>query len=147
MLHRIPLAALASMLIYTGFRLTHPREFMHVYEVGKEQLLIFVSTLSACWPPTLLIGIMIGIGVKLAIHLINGVPIRSLFKSYLDVEIENDKTALVRARYSAIFTNWILFRSQLVRWGLVERQNVIVDLSQCKLVDHSVMEKVARIAE
>lgn len=141
-LHRIPLAALASMLIYTGFRLTHPAEFLHVYEVGKEQLLIFVATLVGVLVTDLLIGIMIGISVKLVIHLINGVPIRSLFKSYFDVEIEGDDSAIVRARYSAIFSNWILFRRQLVRLGLLERRNVTVDLSQCKVVDHSVMEKL-----
>lgn len=140
-LHRIPLAALASMLIYTGFRLTHPSEFLHVYKIGKEQLLIFVATLVGVLATDLLIGILIGIGVKLVIHLINGVPLRSLFKSYIDVEIKGD-TAVVRAQYSAIFTNWILFRRQLVRLGLLERKNIVLDLSQCKLVDHSVMEKL-----
>jgi MFS superfamily sulfate permease-like transporter len=141
-LHRIPLAALAAMLIYTGFRLTHPKEFLHVYEIGKEQLLIFVATLVGVLTTDLLIGIFIGIGVKLLIHLINGVPVRSLFKSYFDIDLQDDNTAIVRARYSAIFSNWILFRKQLVRLGLSERKNVIVDLSQCKVVDHSVMEKL-----
>ena len=140
-LHRIPLAALAAMLIYTGFRLTHPAEFLHVYKIGKEQLLIFVATLVGVLATDLLIGILIGIGVKLLIHLVNGVPIRSLFKPYLDVDVKGD-TAIFHARYSAIFTNWILFRRQLVRLGLREHKNVIVDLSQCKLVDHSVMEKL-----
>ena len=44
-LHRIPLAALAAMLVYTGYRLAHPTEFVHVYRIGKEQLAIFVTTL------------------------------------------------------------------------------------------------------
>ena len=51
-------------------------------------------------------------------------------------------TAVVRARYSAVFSNWILFRRKLVQLGIGERRNVIVDLSQTKLVDHSVMEKL-----
>jgi len=140
-LHRIPLAALAAMLIYTGFRLTHPKEFMHVYAIGKEQLLIFVSTLVGVLATDLLIGILIGIGVKLTIHLINGVPLRSLFKPYVDVDLMGD-TATVYARYSAVFSNWILFRKKLVQLGLVERKNVILNLSQTKLVDHSVMEKL-----
>lgn len=141
LLHRIPLAALAAMLIYTGFRLTHPKEFLHVYAIGFEQLIIFVSTLIGVLATDLLIGILIGIGVKLVIHLINGVPIRSLFKSYLDVDVIGD-TATVHARYSAIFSNWILLRRKLVQLGLVDRKNVVLDLSQTKLVDHSVMEKL-----
>ncbi len=141
-LHRIPLAALAAMLIYTGFRLTHPKEFLHVYEIGQEQLLIFAATLIGVLATDLLIGILIGIAVKLLIHVINGVPLRSLFMSYFDVELIGDDQAIVRARYSAIFSNWILFRRQLVRLGLLERRNVVVDLSRTRLVDHSVMEKL-----
>jgi MFS superfamily sulfate permease-like transporter len=141
-LHRIPLAALAAMLIYTGFRLTHPREFLHVYQIGKEQLFIFVATLVGVLATDLLIGIAIGIGVKLLIHVINGVPVWALFKPYLDVEVKDDNTAVIRARYSAVFSNWILFRRQIIRLGLVERRNIVVDFTQCSLVDHSVMEKM-----
>ncbi len=84
-LHRIPLAALASMLIYTGFRLTHPSEFINTYRVGREQLVIFVATLVGVLATDLLVGIGIGIGVKILIHVINGVPVTSLFKPYLDI--------------------------------------------------------------
>jgi len=141
-LHRIPLAALAAMLIYTGFRLTHPKEFLHVYEIGKEQLLIFVATLLGVLATDLLIGIGIGIGVKLLLHVINGVPVWALFKPYLDVEMMDDNTAVIRAHHSAIFSNWILFRRQIIRLGLVERRDVKLDFANCKLVDHSVMEKL-----
>ena len=144
-LHLIPLASLAAMLVFTGFRLAHPSEFLHVLRIGKEQLLIFVVTLLAVLATDLLIGIAIGIAVKLVIHLINGVPLRSLFKPYLDVEKKGEDTVLVTARYSAIFSNWILFRKQLVDLGLKEKKNVILDLAQTKLVDHSVMEKLHEI--
>jgi MFS superfamily sulfate permease-like transporter len=142
LLHRIPLAALAAMLIYTGFRLTHPQEFMHVYKVGKEQLLVFVATLVGVLATDLLIGIVIGMAVELVIHMIHGVPFRSLFKSHLEVNVDGDNSAVVQARHSAVFTNWIRVRTQIVRVGLREGRNVTVDLSQCKLVDHSVMEKL-----
>jgi len=141
-LHLIPLAALASMLVYTGFRLAHPSEFIHMMKIGKEQLLIFVVTLVGVLATDLLIGIAIGIAVKFLIHLINGVPIHSLFKPYLDVEAKGDDSVVVYARYSAIFSNWILFQRQLVKLGLQEKKNVILDLSATKLVDHSVMEKL-----
>lgn len=142
LLHRIPLAALAGMLIYTGFRLTHPREFLHIYSIGKEQLLVFLATMVGVITTDLLVGILIGIGVKLLIHVIHGVPLRSLFKSYVDIEFLDDDTAVVRARYSAVFSNWLLFRRSLMQLGFVERKNVIVDLSEAQYVDHSVMEKL-----
>ena len=141
-LHLIPLAALAAMLVYTGFRLAHPTEFIHMLRIGKEQLVIFVVTIVGVLATDLLIGIAIGIAVKFLIHLINGVPIRSLFKPYLDVETKGDDTVVVFARFSAIFSNWILFRRQLVKLGLQEKKNVILDLSATKLVDHSVMSKL-----
>ncbi len=141
-LHLIPLAALAAMLVYTGYRLAHPSEFVHVYHIGREQLVIFITTLIAVLATDLLVGIGIGISVKILIHLINGVPLRSLFKASLDIEQQDDQTCLVRAHHSAVFSNWIPFRRQLVDLGLGQRQNIVLDLSDTTLVDHSVMDKL-----
>jgi MFS superfamily sulfate permease-like transporter len=142
LIHRIPVAALAAMLIYTGFRLAHPREFLHVYRIGKEQFIIYVTTIAAVLATDLLIGIAIGIGVKFLIHIINGVPLRSLFNPSFDVEELDDNTCLVRARQSAVFSNWIPLRRHIENLGLNQRRNIVVDLSHAQLVDHSVMEKL-----
>jgi MFS superfamily sulfate permease-like transporter len=141
-LHRIPLAALAAMLVYTGYRLAHPTEFVHVYRIGKEQLAIFVTTLIAVLATDLLIGIVIGILLKMIIHVVNGVPVKALFKPYIDVEDVDDKTSLIVAHQSAVFSNWIPFRRQIEQIGLIQRRNLIVDVSDTVLVDHSVMEKL-----
>ncbi len=141
-LHRIPLAALAAMLVYTGFRLAHPSEFVHVYRIGKEQLAIFVTTLLMVLATDLLIGVAAGILLKLVIHVANGVPIRSLFKPYIEVQEVDENTSLILARESAVFSNWIPFRRQIEEIGLVQRRNLIVDVSDTVLVDHSVMEKL-----
>eukprot|EP00456_Euglypha_rotunda_P030244 TRINITY_DN235_c2_g1_i2.p1 TRINITY_DN235_c2_g1~~TRINITY_DN235_c2_g1_i2.p1 ORF type:complete len:652 (-),score=147.11 TRINITY_DN235_c2_g1_i2:4937-6892(-) len=142
LIHQIPLAALAAMLVYTGFRLAHPREFLHVYHIGKEQLLIFVCTLVGVLATDLLIGIGIGIAVKFAVHLINGVPLGSFFKPYLDIEKIGDKTYLIRAYGSAVFSNWISFKRQIEEIGLVQRNNLVIDFAETKLIDSSVMEKL-----
>ncbi len=141
-IHRIPLAALAAMLIYTGFRLAHPREFVHVFKVGPEQFIIYVSTIVAVLATDLLIGIAIGIAVKLAIHLVNGLPFTSIFKPYIEVVEVDDSTCRIVALRSAVFSNWISFRRQIVDAGLVHHQNVVLDLSGTRLVDHTVMEKL-----
>jgi MFS superfamily sulfate permease-like transporter len=141
-LHLIPLAALAAMLVYVGFRLAHPSEFYHVYRIGREQLVIFVATLVGVLATDLLIGVAIGVGVELLLYWINNVPVRSFFNAKLEVEQESEDTVVVIAREPALFTNWILVRRQLLRIGLKDKQNVILDLSGARLVDHSVMEKL-----
>jgi MFS superfamily sulfate permease-like transporter len=142
LIHRVPLAALAAMLVYTGYRLASPTEFINVYKTGREQLIIFVVTLVSVLATDLLIGIAIGIAVKLSIHMYNGLPLSSIFLPYLEVSEQDDNTVLILARGSAVFSNFIPFRRQIEQVGLVGRNNVIVDLSSAKLVDHSVMEKL-----
>ena len=41
-----------------------------------------------------------------------------------------------------MFSNWIPFKRQIEDIGLVQHRNLIVDLSNTQLVDHSVMEKL-----
>ncbi len=145
-LHRIPLAALAAMLVYTGTRLAHPNEFRNVYRIGKEQLLIFVVTLIVVLATDLLIGVAAGIILKMFLHVANGVPLRSFFKAYLEVEDVDDNTSLIIAKESAIFSNWIPFKRQIEDIGLIQKRNLIVDLSGATLVDASVMEKLEELA-
>lgn len=144
-LHRIPLAALAAMLVYTGFRLAHPTEFLNVWRIGKEQLAIFVTTLVMVLATDLLIGVAAGIVLKMVIHVANGVPLKSLFKPYLEVEVVDEKTSKIIAHESAVFSNWIPFKRQIEEIGLVQKRNLIVDVSNAKLVDHSVMEKLNEV--
>lgn len=147
-LHLIPLAALGAMLVYTGLRLASPREFINVYQIGREQLVIFVLTMIAVLATDLLIGIGIGIAVKVGIHIIHGVPIRSLFFPDLEIEeIADGKSVYIKAREAAVFTNWIPFKRQIEYLGLIQNRNVTIDLSDTKVVDHSVMEKLHELEQ
>jgi len=141
-LHMIPLAALAAMLVYTGFRLAHPTEFVNVFRIGREQLAIFLTTIIAVLATDLLIGVAAGIALKMIFHIANGVPLRSLFKPYLEVKDIDDTTSMIIARDSAVFSNWIPFRRQIEQIGLLQHRNMIIDVSNAQIVDHSVMEKL-----
>ena len=143
LIHRIPMAALAAMLVYTGFRLASPREFVHAYHIGREQLAIFVATLIGVLATDLLVGVFIGVGLKLLLHISNGVSLQSLFMPYLEVDEVSKDTCVIRARHSAVFSNWIPFKRQIEDLGFVQRKNLIIDLTDTVLVDHSVMEKLA----
>ena len=142
-LHLIPLAALGAMLVYTGFRLASPKEFLHILATGREQFVIFVSTLVAVLATDLLIGIGIGIAVKYGIHVFNGVPIRSLFKSFADTDQTSENSSVITARQSVVFSNWIPLKKRIERVMQDERiTSVTLDLSDTRLVDHTVMEKL-----
>ena len=146
-LHRIPLSALAAMLVYTGTRLAHFNEFRNVYRIGKEQLLIFVVTLVVVLATDLLIGVAAGVLLKMIIHVANGVPLRSFFKAYVEVEDVDETTSRIVAKESAVFSNWIPFKRQIVDIGLVQKRNIILDMSGATLVDASVMEKLEELKQ
>jgi MFS superfamily sulfate permease-like transporter len=140
LIHRIPLAALGAMLVYTGYRLASPREFVHAYKIGREQLVIFTSTVIAVLATDLLVGIGVGIAVKCLIHLINGVPLRSLFMTDLIVQPAEEGTYRITVTHAAVFSSWLGFKRQIE--NLTDAKLVILDLSGTRFVDHTVMEKL-----
>ena len=141
----IPNAALAAMLVFTGYRLASPNEFVHMYKVGAEQLTIFVATIIGVLATDLLIGVFIGIAVKAAFHIWNGAPIGSLFMPNVDITEPDASTTLFRVKNSAVFSTWIGLRRKLL--AVAADRSVILDLSATRLVDHTVMEKLHELEE
>lgn len=144
-IHQIPLAALAAMLMVTGYRLAAPKEFAKTHKVGKEQLAIFVSTVIFTLATDLLIGILVGIVVKLVIHLINGVPLKSLFKPFFTMEIIDEEHYVIDVEHSAIFSNFMSLKKHLEE--LPSGKKITIDFTNTKLVDHSVRSHLHELAE
>jgi len=138
-LEMIPNAALAAMLITVGIKLAHPKEFIHTFQIGKEQLAIFLVTIFFTLFEDLLVGIAAGIVLKMIIHLFNGTPLSSFFKAPTLVSFEGDNY-LVEIDKSAVFTNYLGVKRKLD--AIPPGFNVTIDLKKTKLVDHSVMENL-----
>jgi MFS superfamily sulfate permease-like transporter len=137
LIHSIPLAALASLLVFTGFRLASPKEFMHVLHIGKEQFFIFMVTVIGVIATDLLVGVAIGILVKLGIHLIHGVNLNNLFKIHFSIEQKAD-TVFIEISGAAVFSNFMALKNAL---ATVENgKTVIFQLNDTYLLDHTVME-------
>ena len=65
LLNHIPLAALAAILVATGFKLASPKLFVQMAKGGRAQFIPFVITVLAIVFTDLLIGVIIGLVVSL----------------------------------------------------------------------------------
>ena len=136
-LHYIPRAALGAMLVFTGFRLASPKEFAHMLHIGKEQLFIFLVTITITVVEDLLWGIVAGILTKMIIHVVRGAPLSVLFKPAVVRHDEGDHIRF-EVQKAAIFSNYLGLKSRIL--GVPDTQGVVVDFSGARLVDHSVMQ-------
>jgi MFS superfamily sulfate permease-like transporter len=139
LIHRIPLAALAAMLIFTGVRLASPSEFVKTFRIGAEQLAIFTFTLVVTLATDLLVGVAAGIVLKAVVHVVNGAPLRSMFKPEIETIHSGDRVVL-RVRHAAVFTNYLIIKRYLLQQD--SAKHVELDLSHAKLVDHTTMERL-----
>jgi len=132
----VPNSALAAMLIYAGYRLAAPKEFIDTYKVGKEQLAIFLMTIIITLSKDLLLGIFAGIALKFVFHLINGVPFKSLFKAKYTTATR-DALTQITIEDAALFSNLISFKKLLI--SIPNTTKISIDFSKTNLVDHSFM--------
>ena len=137
-INQIPLAALAALLVITGYRLASPHEFMSIYREGKDQFIVFVSTILGVLATDLLKGLAIGIGVRIVIHFIRG---GSIFRLNAKIIPERDQSVTIFLRGSIIFSSWIPLRRDLERF-LKKGKRVTLDITETKLVDRRVMSRI-----
>ncbi|NBO93410.1 MAG: SulP family inorganic anion transporter [Planctomycetia bacterium] len=143
----IPLAALGAMLVFVGFRLASPKEFFHTFQIGIEQLLVFITTIIVTLSTDLLIGVFSGIALKAVIHLIFGAPVRSFWMADVVIAERNgDVPVTISVRGAALFSNWLGVRKAIDR-ASEDSSEVILDVSETKVVDHSTMEKLHCLQE
>lgn len=138
LIQSIPLASLAALLVYTGYRLASPKAFARAMDVGKEQFLMFVVTIIGVLSVDLLAGVALGIMVKLAINLVRGVWFSNLFKIHFTIHQQDNDTLVVKLSGSALFSNFLPLKKALAK--LESGKTVIFDFSDGYLIDHTVME-------
>ncbi len=145
LIHEIPLSALAALLVYTGFRLASPKEFAKVWAIGLDNFIVFASTIIGVLATDLLIGVAIGIIVKLVIHLFRGLKLSNAFSMAYHVNQTDADTYHIAVSGAAVFSNFMGLKSMLT--SLPAKKTVFFDLSEAELIDHSVMESIHHFAE
>lgn len=145
LLQEIPLAALAAMLVYTGARLASPTEFAHARELGLDQLSLFVTTLLVTLATDLLIGVAVGLVLKIGLHMYRGASLTSLFRARVEKEVVGSEVHL-RIEGAATFGCLMAVRHEL-RSIPPETGRVVVKLSNAPLVDHTFLSRMHAMAD
>lgn len=135
-IHLIPNAALAGILILVGFRLARPSEFKHAFDAGVEQLAIFLTTLIITLVEDLLVGIAAGLVVKLLILALRGVKPSEFFKLKSEVT-EQGNVVLIKPHGSLIFTNLISLTDKVQK--AAAGKSITVDFADVHYIDHTSM--------
>ncbi|SEK79680.1 Sulfate permease, MFS superfamily [Aquimarina amphilecti] len=144
-LSRIPLTALAAILVFTGYKLAAPRNLRDAAKIGKEQFIIFSATIIGTITTNLISGIFIGILTTLIIHFILNKSImlfaRNLFKpNVLMFKEEVNGTYFVSVKNFSSFLNYYKLKRNLD--SIPEDGDVVVDFSHCDFVDYTVQENL-----
>ena len=132
-LNLIPKAALAAVLIFTGYKLAKPSLFKLYYKKGWDQFLPFVITIVAILLTDLLIGVVIGIGVGIFF------VVRSNFKSSVFI-VNDDNKYLFRLRKDVSFLNKPIIKTKLEE--VPENASVLIDASRADFIDKDVVEVI-----
>lgn len=141
----VPLCAFAILLVHTGYKLTSPKVFKHIYSYGPEQLIFFIGTLIITLFTDLLIGIFGGLALAIMIHwLLSMVPLRQFFKlifqSGSHIFTNKDGSSYLKIKGIANFLATLKIESLMAR--IQPGSHVTVDFSEAKLVDFSILENI-----
>lgn len=144
-IQKVPLAALAAILVFTGYKLAAPRIFAHAYEQGIEQLMFMVGTLIITLYSNLLWGILGGIALTLVVHiLLARVPIslffQMIFKSGTTLDDKQNGQTELSVKGIANFLSMIQLNKLLDQ--VPSGSQLTIDLSKARLVDLTVLESL-----
>ena len=147
-LRKIPLPALAAILVYTGYKLASPENISKVFRIGTEQLVIFLITLLVTISTSLIAGILAGILATFIIHIIITKNPKLFFKNALKPNVlmfkEQGKYYVSVKNFSS-FLNYTKLKEKLNQ--IPETEDAIIDFSMCNFVDNSVMENMGNYTE
>ena len=136
-LNMIPLAALAAILLVTGFKLASPALFRQMWSEGRYQFIPFIVTLVSIVFTDLLVGILIGLAVSILFILNSNLrrPVRRIVETHiggdvLHIELANQVSFLNRASLDKIFQE-------------AERgSSVLIDASETDYMDPDVLSLI-----
>lgn len=136
LLNFIPLASLAAILLFTGYKLARISLFQEYYRKGWQQFIPFVVTILAIVFTDLLIGVLIGLAVSIFFLL------RTNFKNPFIKEKDrhNDNVTRLELSSQVSFLNKAVIKKTL--WEMPPNSHVVIDASASEFIDNDVLEVI-----
>lgn len=128
-LNKIPLSCLASILLYTGYKLAHPSEFKKIFVQGWKQWIPFMVTIVAVVGIDLLWGIFIGTFVGLIFVVITN------YESVFTV-FKNENEVLIKFQKDVTFLHKLSLKEEFRK--IPEGSEVYIDASKVHFMDHDI---------
>lgn len=140
-LNRIPIAPLAVILIYTGFKLAHPKLMKHAWLQGWQQFIPFAVTIAAILMTDLLVGIGVGLAVGLFFVLLE----HQRSPAFTEVSAHGSVLLRLRLNETVSFLNKASLATRLE--ALPPASRVEIDGRNCRRIDHDVLELIREFEE
>lgn len=138
-LNLIPKAALAAILIFTGYRLARPAVFRHMYKVGPTEFIPFVVTAVAVALPFL--GLLKGVALGFVINIFY--LLRSNMRIpyyYRRIQSENGDVTTLMLAQEVSFLNKGSIKKTLD--AIPEGSTIIIDATNSAYIDYDVLELI-----
>jgi len=132
-LNYIPLASLAAILLFVGYKLASPQLFRTMWSQGSQQFIPFIVTIVAILFTDLLIGIMIGLAVGLFF------VIKSNYHKAISMNKEGNNYTITFHK-SVNFLNKALLRQYLNQ--IEDGAHLTIDGSKAEFIDHDILETI-----
>jgi len=131
LINKIPLSALAAVLIFVGYKLAKPSIFIELKKKGNIAFYPFVITIVAILLTDLLIGITIGMIIGFYF------VIKSNFHESFSI-VRKEKNVLVRFHHQATFLNKSVLKNKL---NLIQHgDSVLLDFANCTFMDADIID-------
>jgi len=145
LLNCIPLAALAALLVLIGFRLASPKEFIHAYQVGKDQFALFLTALLVTLATDLLMGILAGVLLKVILLLARGNSLKELFLPVITATHVNETTARIQIEGPLTFVSYLKLKKMIEKTSK-KSKTIIISLYEVTYLDHTVLKKLLQLS-
>jgi MFS superfamily sulfate permease-like transporter len=133
MLRMIPTAALAAMLVYTGYKLINVKAIKELRKYGRGEVAIYAATLGTIVCTDLLTGVLAGVALSAAklLHRFSRLNVR------LEVD-EKQQVATLTLEGAATFVRLPLLAAELER--VPENAELHMDFENLDYIDHACLD-------